>query len=180
MVRQFLQCLAVVAAIGLVFATAENANGSHRSGGSYGSHGSFGGVSAVAMDRMEVLVACSVAAMAAALAVFSVAIMARTVAMDHMVDMDHMAATPAPVTVATWKPMMRTTSMWTMAALGKRTLSRTTRILRLTNPNRDRATSVRSPAALHPNAAGFVFAPVILSVTLPASKRIPSQTGRIQ
>jgi hypothetical protein len=96
-----------------------------------------GTVQAVAMDHMEVLVACSEAAMAVVLAVFSVAIMARTVAMDHMVEMDHMAATPAPVTVTTWKPIMRTTSMWTMAAIGKRTLSRTTRILRLTNPNRE-------------------------------------------
>jgi hypothetical protein len=44
MVRQFLQCLAVVAAIGLLFTTAENANAWHRSGGSHGSHGSFGGM----------------------------------------------------------------------------------------------------------------------------------------
>jgi hypothetical protein len=34
--------------------------------------------------------------------------------------------------------------MWTMAAIGKRPLSRTTRVLQLTNPNRDIATSVRS------------------------------------
>lgn len=44
MTQRFLSCFAGIAAIGLILATAQDANARHASRGSYGSHGGFGGV----------------------------------------------------------------------------------------------------------------------------------------